>query len=119
MLSNQKSKLILDIENGIIVANFENYTTIDERNTAQIKIDIEELLATGQVNFVFDLNGVNYFSSVFLGCLATIFNSTKSANGMLRICCVSEPLKRILRITKMDKVLNVDETREDALNCFE
>ncbi len=118
MLTNQKSDLTFEKSKKIVVINFENYKTLDERNTDDIKVDIEALIKAGHKKIILDLNAVEYFSSVFLGCLAMTFKELEKINGEMRLCNVCEPLRKILRITKMNTFLNVDVDKEDAINGF-
>lgn len=66
---------------------------------------------------VFDLTEVNYFGSVFLALLLRCHKFVKSRGGELVICGASKMAKELLRVTALDTLWAIYETRDEALEA--
>lgn len=67
---------------------------------------------------VFDLSDVGYFGSVFLALLLRCHKFVKSRGGELVLCGASDMAKELLRITALDTLWAIYDTREEALNAL-
>ena len=68
---------------------------------------------------VFDLSEVNYFGSVFLALLLRCHTAVKSRGGELVICGASKMARELLKITALDTLWAIYETREEALDAVD
>lgn len=66
---------------------------------------------------VFDLSEVSYFGSVFLALLLRCHKFVKSRGGDLVLCGASKMATELLRVTALDTLWAIYETRDDALNA--
>jgi anti-sigma B factor antagonist len=66
---------------------------------------------------VFDLSDVGYFGSVFLALLLRCHKLVKSRGGELVLCGASDLAKELLRVTALDTLWAIYETREEALEA--
>jgi anti-sigma B factor antagonist len=66
---------------------------------------------------VFDLSDVAYFGSVFLALLLRCHKFVKSRGGELVLCGASELARELLRVTSLDTLWAIDDTREEALDA--
>src|ERR1700675_1794485 len=66
---------------------------------------------------VFDLSDVGYFGSVFLALLLRCHKFVKSRGGELVLCGASDLAKELLRVTSLDTLWAIYETREEALDA--
>jgi anti-sigma B factor antagonist len=67
------------------------------------------VLQLGEVNFV-DSNG--------LGMLVRLMTSTRNARGDLKLCQVSEPVYKVLKITNLTTLFDIHDTEENAVLAF-
>ncbi len=67
---------------------------------------------------VFDLSEVNYFGSVFLALLLRCHKLAKSKGGELVLSGTSKMASELLRITALDTVWAMYETKEEALSAL-
>lgn len=67
---------------------------------------------------VFDLSHLNYFGSVFMSLLLRCHKLVRSSGGELVLCCVSEAARELLRITALDTLWAIYDTREEALEAI-
>lgn len=67
---------------------------------------------------VFDLGDVSYFGSVFLALLLRCHKFVKSRGGELVLCGASKMATELLRVTALDTLWAIYDTRDDALDAL-
>ncbi len=67
---------------------------------------------------IIDLSEVGYFGSVFLALLLRCHKFVKSRGGELVLCGASNMAIELLRITALDTLWAIYETREQALDAL-
>ena len=80
---------------------------------AVIILDPLKMLSVPMV--VFDLSRVAYFGSVFLALLLRCHKLVKSRGGELVLCGPSEMARELLRVTSLDTLWAIYDSREEAL----
>jgi len=68
---------------------------------------------------VCDLSDVNYFGSVFLALLLRCHKFVKSRGGELVLCGASKMAAELLRITALDTLWAIYDTRDEAIDALE
>ena len=91
---------------------------IDASCSAQIKDKVLSLIDTGQKNLLIDLGEVDFIDSSGLGTLVSCLNSLKKAGGKLKICDIQENPKQVFEMTRLDRVFEVFDDRDEALDSF-
>jgi len=66
---------------------------------------------------VVDLNDVSYFGSVFLALLLRCHKFVKSRGGELVLCGASKMATELLRVTALDTLWAIYDTRDEALDA--
>jgi len=66
---------------------------------------------------VVDLSDVSYFGSVFLALLLRCHKLVKSRGGELVICGASKMAAELLRVTALDTLWAIYDSREEALEA--
>lgn len=64
---------------------------------------------------IFDLSQVSYFGSVFLALLLRCHKLVKSSGGELVLCGPSPMARELLRVTSLDTLWAIYDSREEAL----
>lgn len=67
---------------------------------------------------VFNLGEVSYFGSVFLALLLRCHKFVKSRGGELVLCNASKMATELLRITALDTLWAIYDTRDEALDAL-
>ncbi|MBI1348121.1 STAS domain-containing protein [bacterium] len=68
---------------------------------------------------VFDLSQVSYFGSVFLALLLRCHTAVKSRGGELVLSGASKMARELLKITALDTLWAIYDTKEQALEAVE
>jgi len=77
---------------------------------------VDELIAAGTVRLVIDLSSTDFIDSSGLGALIGGLKSARLAEGDLRIAGVTEPVRRVLKLTNLDRVLREHASAESAFD---
>ena len=64
-----------------------------------------------------DLSHVDFIDSSCLGALVSILKSV-NGQGELALCSLNDTIKNLFKLTRMDRIFAIKETRQDALNAF-
>jgi anti-sigma B factor antagonist len=91
---------------------------IDASCSGQIKDKVLSLIDTGQKKLLIDLGEVDFIDSSGLGTLVSSLNSIKKAGGKLKICDIQENPKQVFEMTRLDRVFEVFDDRDEALDSF-
>lgn len=67
---------------------------------------------------VFDLSDVGYFGSVFLALLLRCHKLVRSRGGELVLCGASRLAEELLRVTALDTLWAIYDTRAEALEAI-
>jgi len=76
---------------------------------------IQAAIADGVTRMVLDLAGVNYVDSAGLGLIVYAYGVLNEKQGVLRICGVTSQVQSLLRLTRTDTFLSVDDHRDASL----
>ncbi len=87
-----------------------------EQETAAV-LDLVE--STQARNIVLDLSDTTYYGSTALGFFVKLWTRIRKLHGHMAFCNVSENELEILRLTKLDSLWAICETREEALRSVQ
>jgi anti-sigma B factor antagonist len=88
-------------------------------DSQRVREALKKLLAQGKRNILLDLEKVTYCDSAGLGCLASSFASVNNMDGTLRIAAPTPKVQEVLRLTRLDSVIDVHATAGEALAGFQ
>lgn len=81
---------------------------------------VMEPLATQDVPMVvFDLTCVGYFGSVFLALILRCHKFLKRRGGELVLCGANEMARELLKITALDTIWAIYDTRQEAMQAVD
>jgi anti-sigma B factor antagonist len=81
---------------------------------SEINGKINQLIDDGKLKILIDLKEVEWMNSSGLGILIDAVTVLKNNNGALRLVNVSDRIKNLLKITKLDTVFDIRESIDDA-----
>jgi anti-sigma B factor antagonist len=106
---------------------------VDHTNIAEILVsgsgvapqDFDELFALSneliqqkKVNQILNLAEVKVLNSIGLNALIKILTKTRNAGGDLTIVNISDKIKQVLLLTKLNTVLNIATSIDEAIESF-
>jgi anti-sigma B factor antagonist len=111
----------LDIEevNGVTIARFTDKKILDESNIQIIGNQLFNLVDEDhRQKIILDFTNVEYLSSAALGKLITMDKKVKAAGGKLRLCSIRSDIKEVFKITRLDKLFQILDSRDKAVEGF-
>ncbi len=88
---------------------------LDLLTAADTKQKLADVVSAGHHRLVVDLSQVASMDSSGLSALISGLKSARLASGDLRIACPSQPVRVVLELTRLDRVLHPYATLEEAL----
>ena len=79
---------------------------------------IYEAIRDGLVSVVVEMSGVKWMNSSGLGMLMSGLTTLRGSGGDLRLARVPDRVRRPIEITRLDRVLQIHDTVEAAMDGF-
>jgi anti-sigma B factor antagonist len=100
----------------VIVAPQER---IDAANAPELRQQLLEMVDSGANNFVLDLSQVPFMDSSGMAVLVSVLKRSRQAGGDVKLVWPKlEAARRILNLTKFDRVFDMADTAEAAVKMF-
>lgn len=103
----------------------DNYTILkvleeklDTRNAPELKSEFLMLNAEGVRNIILDLENTRYVDSSGLSSILVANRLCGQLNGYLILCCVSSHVEKMIKISQLDKILNILPTVQEAIEAI-
>jgi anti-sigma B factor antagonist len=87
---------------------------LDSSNTKEFKVQAGSCVGTAK-KVILDLTGVTFIDSTGLGALLSILRTLRERNGDFRVCCAAKAIQLLFELVRIDKILDIHETREEAI----
>jgi anti-sigma B factor antagonist len=87
--------------------------------TDELRNAVTDFVEQGNKKLIIDLAKVTYLNSTAIGVLVSAHTSYLRNKGQVTLCGINKSINNIFVITKLTMVLNVVETREEAIQAFE
>ncbi len=92
---------------------------IDASKAPILRRMFEDMIAAGTSHLVIDLSDTSFMDSAGLAVLVSAYKQARKSGGAVRLVKPqSEGVSRILSLTKFDRVFDIDDTVEDAVQAF-
>ncbi|MCT2084619.1 STAS domain-containing protein [Microbacterium enclense] len=82
----------------------------------QLRSEVADLVAAGRTTVAVDMAKVDFIDSSGLGALIGALKATRVAGGDLRIAAAGEQVRQVLRLTNLDRVLQIYPDAESAFD---
>ena len=76
------------------------------------------LVESGKKKIIIDFSEVEYIDSFAVGFIMDMYRRANSHNGELKLSGLQPRVKKILTITRVDNVIDIYATVDDALKAF-
>lgn len=87
--------------------------------TNELKDKVKAAIEAHQnFNVVVDLNEVEFIDSSGLGVLIAWFKHTNQGQGNIIFSNMSEYVKKIVHLSKLDKIFTLTDSMDEAFACF-
>jgi len=108
---------IVKVQEGVAVVSLQGQLTLG-LNLKLVDSQVHAAIAEGATKLVFDLTGLDYIDSAGLGMMVFTYGTLNEKGGALRLCGVAPRIASVLKLTKTDELMGMDETREESLKAL-
>lgn len=98
---------------GATVVELEGMLVLG-RESQLVESTVEKLVQDGKKKIIVDLTKVSYVDSSGIGVLVGSFGHCKRGGGAMRLTGVRDNILKIMKLARVDHVLQVDSTLEEA-----
>ncbi|HEY4818827.1 MAG TPA: STAS domain-containing protein [Candidatus Acidoferrum sp.] len=85
---------------------------------ARLEREVDAMIAARETRVIFDMAGVTHADSAAIGAIVRCLTKLKSAGGGLRIAAAQPMIDHSLKLTKVDKVIEIFSTVDQAAQGF-
>lgn len=101
---------------GVRVVRIEGDIRTDDAR--QLASTLEHLVEEGDLDMVLDMERVGYVTSAGLGHIVSIAAVLRRRGGNLAVCNLSPDVRKAFQVTRIDKVVEVQNSLEAALEML-
>jgi len=87
-------------------------------DTDKLQSRLLEIIENKSKFIVMDLKHVSIITSLGIGGVIRALRTVKESNGELRLSAVNASVKKVLDITKLNELIEIHETSDDAVKSF-
>ena len=98
---------------GVIILKVNGGLKGEGENALRDRLAV--LVRERRVHILIDLKQLPYIDSTELGRLIRAHNAVRQAGGRVRLCNLSERVMDLMKLTRLDTVLDLYGTEEEAL----
>jgi anti-anti-sigma factor len=85
---------------------------------ARMEREVDGLIAARETRVIFDMAGVTHADSAAIGSIVRCLGKLRGAGGGLRIAAAQSMIEHSLKLTKVDKVIEMFSTVDAAAQGF-
>ena len=101
-------------KSGALIMHLEG-DLIDKDQSTGFMGEVDATIAGGDNKFVLDLAKLTYMNSSGLNVIINVLTKSRKTGGDVAIANVTKKVKQLLVITKLNSILNVSDSVEDAI----
>ena len=119
MANESSGSLMVQRMVDVHIVEFLETKILDQMMIDRIKNEILAMVEeAGHPKFLISFENVKYISSAVLGMLMTVNKHIAAKKGELRLAAIDQSLMEVFTLTRLDKILKIFKTSEDALRKF-
>ncbi len=116
-MPDQHSPAVLErIVDGVIILSVEK--ELKGEGEAALRERLDALVRQGHLQILINLRDVPHVDSTELGRIIRSHISVRQAGGRVRLCNLTDRVMTLMKMTRLDTVLDIYGTEEDALAAF-
>lgn len=110
-------KITLQIVGEVCVLRLEGKFIVGGES-AYLKDKVKDVLNMGMKNLLVDMSKVPYVDSTGIGFLVSSHTVVSNEDGSFKLLSPNPRVREVLRITKLEKVFEIFDDEETALESF-
>jgi len=118
-MTDTKTNLNVRQQDGATVVELQDRKILEEMAISRIGEKLGQLMET-QIHpkLLLDFRNVEHLSSAALGMLITLHKQLLEKQGQLVLANIHPQIYEVFKITRLNKLFNIQSTTEDGLKAF-
>ena len=113
------ARLLINMMRDVTVVTFNETSILDTLQVQQIGEELFQLVdAKSRSKLVLDFSNVRMLSSSALGTLITLRKKAQDIKGRIVLCGLRPEIRKVFKITSLEKLFEFQDTEEKALGVF-
>lgn len=107
--------LKLNIEDGVYRISFHNVRRLNTLIAEPLRAELSKIVSKPDREVVLSMHGINFIDSSGFQAIMSIVDHSNRIGSRFRICDVSQEVYELLRLMKLDFVLEITPVKVKAL----
>lgn len=104
---------------GVLLIEISDPRLLDEARIEQLEKEVLQAIdKSSEERIVIDFSKVEFMSSSMLGKLVRVHKKCKEFKVKLKFCSISKDILEVFKITRLDKVFDIESDADDAIKSF-
>ena len=113
-------KISVEYSEKAVIATLTERKILEQAEIEALESSIMPLIEqAGGVNLVVNFCNVEFFSSSVLGLLIRVAKKIYESDGQLKLCQINPKILEIFKITRLDRIFEIYETRQEAIQSLD
>jgi anti-sigma B factor antagonist len=87
---------------------------VDAQNAEDLRTSLGGRIDEGRAHVILNLARVEFMDSAGLGCIVSLLKRL-GGRGTLSVCCLTETVDRVFKLTRLNKAVNVYGSEDEAI----
>ena len=113
---------MLDIRDAgdVVVVSLKQTKILDQTVIGQIGNEFKDLTmqAAADRRLLLNLSKIEFMASAMIGQIMLLYKQCKKDKIDLKLCSISPNIMEVFKITTLDKILDIHDTQQKALESF-
>ncbi len=106
-------------EGSVSVVQFADRKILEELSIHEIGEELKALAdSEPKAQLLLDFANVDHLASAALGMLITLHKKVQEREGSLKLSSINRQIFQVFKITRLNRVFDIHETAEQALDSF-
>ncbi len=102
-------------ENGILVIRPDG--RVDSIEAVELQQHLGSVVGPDDLAVVIDMESLSYISSGGLRAILEFARSMRRKGGRFAVCCLSDSVQDVFKISGFDRVVPISDSHESAINA--
>lgn len=118
-MERPSSHLKIRRDGAVSVVEFADRKILEELSIQEIQDELRRYIdAEPNIRLLLDFTNVDHLASAALGTLITLNKRVQEQGGSLKLSNINRQIFQVFRITRLNRVFDIHDTREQALEAF-
>ena len=118
-MDSSNPNLSIEYIDGVTVAVPTDAKILEEEQIQSLEKTFMSLIEQNKaIQLLIDFSNVQFLTSSVLGLLIRLSRKVFQSEGRLRLCSIDPKILEIFKITRLDKVFEINKDRQQALESF-